>query len=247
MKRALLVLLGLFVAVVGAALLAGSVDEARQEAASAIPNVEVLVVRTAVPRLSPLEDVAAAVALVPIPETAVVPGALTTLDGIDADHVTTADLLPGEQVLAARFSAPQTVERLEVPDGLQEVTLAIPSSRALGGSIVVGEEVGVVGSFANEAAGGSVTDFVLNRALVTAVQFSGDDVAQVEQDATNGGGVPVALEGTVLVTFALSGDDASALVFTAEFGSIWLTRQGEAADVGGGGSVSLDSVFSGAP
>lgn len=247
MKRVLLVLTGLFAAVIGAALLSNAVDQAREDAASGPGSVEVLIVRDVIPRLTPVEELGASVSLVRVPESALVPGALATLDDVRDGFVTTTELLPGEQVLGARFSAPQTVERLEVPEGLQEVTLAVPSSRALGGSLVVGDRVGVVGSFSGDLGGVTVTDFVLHRVLVTAVQFSTNDAQQVQSGVDGGGEVPIALQGTVLVTLAVSAQDANSLVFTEEFGSVWLTREDEAAEVGSEEPVTLERVFGGAP
>lgn len=246
MRRILLIVIGLLAALIGAALLSNAVDQARDDAAAGPGSVQVLVVQERIPRLTAVEDLGAAVALVSLPESAVVPGAVSDLETIRTGFVTTAALLPGEQVLADRFSAPQTVERLEVPEGLQEVTLAVPSWRALGGSVVVGDRVGVLGSFEDINGGAPVTDFVLHRVLVTAVQFSSNDVAQVEQDVNDTSEIPVALQGTVLVTFALSSQDANALVFAEEFGSVWLTRQDEAAEVGSEQPVTLESVFAGA-
>jgi pilus assembly protein CpaB len=247
MKRAVIVIIGLLVAVIGAAMLAGAVEQARDEAASGPGTVEVLVVRERVPRLTPVDDLGSAVALVSVPDTALVPGAITSLDAVTSGYVTTAELLPGEQVLADRFAAPQTVERLEVPEGLQEVTLAIASSRALGGTVVVGDRVGVVGSFSGQASGAvSVTDFILHRVLVTAVQYSSGDVAQVQQGVNGSPDVPVALQGALLITLAVSAQDAASLIYTDQFGSIALTREDEAAEFGSEQPVTLDSVFAGA-
>jgi pilus assembly protein CpaB len=245
-KRAVIVMLGLLVAVVGAAMLSSSVEQARKDAALGPGNVEVLVVRERIPRLTPADGLGAAVALVSVPDTALVPGAITSLDSLPAGFVTTAELLPGEQVLAGRFAAPQTVERLDVPEGLQEVTLAIASSRALGGTVVVGDRVGIVGSFSGQGGSTSVTDFVLHRVLVSAVQYSSGDADQVQQGVSGDPAVPVALQGALLVTFAVSAQEAAALVFTDQFGAISLTREDEAAEVGSEQPVTFDSVFAGA-
>lgn len=226
-------------------MLSNSVQEARDEAASGPGSVEVLVVQRKVDRLTPVADVEAYVALSRIPESALVPGALTSLDDIRSGFVTTAELLPGEQLLADRFAAPQTAERLEVPEGLQEVTVAVPSARALGGSVVVGDRVGVLGSFTAQGDAPAVTDFVLHRALVTAVQYSSDDIAQVT-DGTEGNDVPLAPQGTLLITFALSSQEANALVFTDQFGAISLTRQDETTETGDEQAITLESVFAGA-
>ena len=87
---------------------------------------------------------------------------------------------------------------------------------------VDGEEVALPEAVADEIDGATpnTTDLLLRKALVTAVQevqdrsFSAED-AEVDRLTT-------APEDSVLVTLAVQPADAERLVFTAEFGFVWL-------------------------
>jgi pilus assembly protein CpaB len=246
MRRALVVTAGIVVALVGASILANAVEDVRDGAASAVGGVEVLVALQEIDALTPADQLASMVEVATVPEGAVVRGALSTLDAIDPGHVTRVAVLPGGQIVDSLFGPPQSVTRVDVPTGLQEITVTLDASRALGGSLVVGETVGIIGSFAGSADTRATSDFVLRRALVTAVRFTSGDIDQVQSDSKSLDGPVAALEGGVHVTLAVSSQDATTVAFTAEFGSLWLTRQDDDA-APTANAVTIDNVFAGAP
>ncbi len=138
---------------------------------------------------------------------------------------------------------------VEVPDDMIELTIEMDPERTIGGLLEPGQTVAVFASFepfditstlvdlngeivalpesvADDAEGQTpnTTNIILRKALVTAVQentggsFGGDeDEGEGENSRLN-----TAPDSELLVTLALSPSDAERLVFTAEFGFIWL-------------------------
>ena len=117
-----------------------------------------------------------------------------------------------DAVLLPKVSTPAdlaaTGGRVEAPEGSQEISIALDLERVAGGAIVPGSRVGVWGST------GGTTGLLFDQVLVTtlASTVSADDGEQSTQ-------------GTVLVTFAVTADQAQSIIQAAEFGEIWLSLQ----------------------
>jgi pilus assembly protein CpaB len=266
MRKVLLIGLGAMAAILGTILLAATVDDARRQAAEGPAKTEVLVVTSRVSRLTPVSEIRQLVELRLVDPDSVVTGALRSLDVLDQSLVTSTDLLPGEQVLEARFTNPRAVERLTIPPGLQEVTISLDPTRVLGGSLVVGDLVGILTSlevdtpndpnaqppsslaltFRCGSSSVCVTDFLLNQVLVTSVQFNRSDVTEIQATADSSGtGTQVASapQNAIFVTLAVSSEEAAAIVFANEFGRLWLTRQDADTNVGDQRPMTLDRLF----
>ena len=141
---------------------------------------------------------------VQVPERLVADGALDDLDGLDPELVVDVALQPGEQLLRSRLVEPSELVSVDVPAGLQELTIALDPERAVGGQIEAGATVGIVMSYEpfELAASGTPSDRVqrprladrsvapdvpvpsktpntthltLNQILVTSVQLSQSD------------------------------------------------------------------------
>lgn len=202
----------------------------------------VVVVKMAIPRQTPVELISESVEVVQIPTNLIAPGAVTSLSEITAGFVTSTEILPGEQLLMARFRNPESLTRIQVPDLLQEVTIPVVPERAIGGAFTPGDTLGVIVSF-SAGDSGQNTSFILHRALVTAVQYSAGDLSGAS--AAAGGSetsARTAPTDRLLITFAVSSLDAARLVFAAEFGSIWLSLEGSSATVGGEGIITLERL-----
>ena len=109
-------------------------------------TVEVLVVTKAVPKGTTAEGLTKSVESKLLPQTAVAPGAVTSLAEIGSNLITTADIQVGEQVLTSNFADPASlvdVNSAPVPKGLQEVSVQLDAQRALGGNVVPGNTVGM--------------------------------------------------------------------------------------------------------
>ncbi len=256
-KRVAGVVAGLIIAGIGTAVLMGYVDQAREKAIAEEAMSSVYVLAGDVARGTPVPDVVGEVQLVDVPARLVMPGAVTDLALLDDGLVAATDLLAGEQLTASRFTDPRLVSRVPVPKGLQEVTLSLDAQRALGGSLLVGDTVGIVASFEGEvdaetgARSPSVSGVVLHKILVTGVQFTNSDVDAVEVNLNaDDGTITRAPTDRVLVTLAVDSASAAKLVFASEFGRVWLTLEGpEAEIVGDTGPTTLfgagNSLFGG--
>lgn len=273
MKRKLVgILVALVLAIVGTVSLVGYVEKAKNDAIEDDAQVEVLVVQRDIPAGATLAVVAAAVAPTEVPKRLVSTDALVSLDGVDPTLVAGVDLKVGEQLLGSRLVSSESLVRVEVPKGLQEITLSLDPERAVGGVLAPGESVGILLSFDTEdpdAAGiTTTTDYTgntqaplprlpktthltLNEILVTAVQYSYTDTQRTTQPPTtdeNGDIIPgttvaTAPASVLLVTLAVTTPQAEQITFAAEFGLIWLTRQNADTDLTGGTILTLEKVY----
>ncbi len=242
-RREIRIAAGIAVAVIGTFMLYAVVNNRDPDTGGQVIEIgPVVVVKTAIPRQTPVELIAESVEVVQIPSDLITPGAVSSLSEITGGFVTSTELLPGEQLLAARFRSPESLTRIEVPNSLQEVTIPIFPERAVGGAFNPGDTLGVIASF-GAGEGGQNSSFILHRALVTAVQFSAGDLTIAS--ATAGGSETSARSAPnnqILVTLAVSSVDAVRLVFAAEFGSIWFSLEGPSAKVGGEGTITLERL-----
>lgn len=210
---ALAVLLG----AVGTFVLANYVQSARDEAAEPEPTADVLVVTGQVAQGASLDQVDGNVAVVEVPERLVADGALDDLDGLDPELVVDVALQPGEQLLENRLVEPSELVSVDVPAGLQQLTIALDPERAIGGQIEAGTKVGIVMSYEpfELAASGTPSDgssdpnepialtaaeapvvtktpntthLTLNQILVTSVQLSQSDAERSTETRTDDDG-----------------------------------------------------------
>ncbi|WP_240793709.1 MULTISPECIES: Flp pilus assembly protein CpaB [unclassified Arthrobacter] len=184
--------------------------------------MNVLVVAERVPAGTPSSDLAGKVRSEAVPKSAVPEGALATLDQQEG-KVTAVSLEPGEQLLSARLVDPRELVpgTVPVPDGLEEVTLLLSPERILGGRLEAGDKVTIYTSFEKTD---QQTGLLFYDVLVTAVQKAPSEA----KNASGAGSSDPAVEmptGSAFITFARSDADASKLIYSAEFGKLWLAKQ----------------------
>ena len=238
-RRLLAASAALVLALVGTVVLVAYVRGADARALAGIRTVDVLVVRQPVPAGTTATELAALVEVQQVPAKAAAEGRVVDLDDLDG-QVATVDLEPGEQLLAARFAGPD--DRLApgtvaVPAGASEVSVLLEPQRAIGGRLVAGDTVGVLISLDLPS-----THVVLHRVLVTQVQGApapAADSGEVET-ASAGSAAPSA---SLMVTLAVTAEQAEGVVFGAEHGSLWLTLEPEGADLDGTEVVTADNVY----
>lgn len=85
-----------------------------------------------------------------------------------------------------------------------------------------------------------MTHLVFQKVLVTAVQGAPSQTSTSKPGSDTGAAAPT---GSELVTFALSAGDGEKVVFSAQYGSIWLSKEPAGADESGTGNVTQGSVF----
>ncbi|WP_246018821.1 Flp pilus assembly protein CpaB [Arthrobacter crusticola] len=210
------------------------VKGADTRALQGVEPTEVLVVQEQVPAGTPVSELSAFLQAEALPQSAVPKDSLNTLEGQDG-KITAADLMPGEQLLAARLVAPEQFSpgTVPVPQGLEEVTILLAPERMLAGRLKAGDSVGlyVSGELKEEApvfdrlpaemtGFKQHTNLSLQNVLVTAVQ----QAAPETEGSQNGEGVAMP-NGSAFVTFALNDMNAGRVIFGAEFGTIWLTKE----------------------
>ena len=222
-KRALIAILAVVLAVLGIASLVVWTNGARDRAFSGTETVAVYQVTKNVPAGAEAESLEGSVDEVNLPKASVPATAVTSLAALRG-KVTTANLVPGEVLVSGRFGSDSDVQEIAVPKGLQEVTLELASTRVLGGVLKRGDRVGVVASYTQQVPeADGITNFAVNRALVLAVTSQAGEDQSVNQQAAQGG--------TIQVRLALTSLGVEKVVNAAEFGKVWLSRQGKDADV----------------
>lgn len=243
MKRRMLgIVASLVLATFGTVVLVGYVQSAHDRAAAGEPTAAVVVATKAIARGTKAAELEGLVKTKHVPVSAKAEGAVAGLAEL-AGQVAATDLLPGEQLLTARFAAAETLGRKGVPPGLLEVTVQLDPARALGGALKPGDTVAVVASFGPfdpEAAGiaedpaakrtPNTTKVILNKVLVTNVQTSDAKViaqASKSDDSKedNAAAPKPSPSGEFLVTLALDAASVERVVFAAEYGALWLSAE----------------------
>jgi pilus assembly protein CpaB len=220
-KRMMAAVMAVLLAVLGVGALVVYTKTAQDRAFQGTETVEVLRVKEQVPAGTKASDIEDKVERVKLPRAAVPADIITDVDRLGS-KVTTATLVPGEVLVGARFTGSSALKGsgpIEVPRGLQEVSIEISATRTVSGTIQPGDFVGVIASY-EPPRGDYVTNFVLNKVLVLAVSGG---VAQGES----------AVGASVLqVRLALESEAVQKVVNAAEFGKIYLSRQGSGAKTG---------------
>ncbi|MET1156734.1 RcpC/CpaB family pilus assembly protein [Arthrobacter sp.] len=218
-------------AAVGALLIIFYANGADQRALATTEPKNVLVVKTAIPAGTPVNDMTASLVIEKVPAAGISDSALSTLDD-RAGTVSAVDLVPGEQLLAERLVAPEDVKAhgaVEVPAGLQEVSFQLEPQRVVGGRINVGDHVGIALNFKDKAykpaPGDETTQLTLRKVLVTAVQRAPQAAsAEKPADGTNPADT-ILPEGSLMLTVAVTDVDAGKIIFTSINGELWLTKE----------------------
>ena len=241
MKRRLLAALAALVLLVaGTVVLLAYVQSADARALAGVRTTEVLVADQVIPEGTTADELAALVRTEVLPEKAALDGRVTELGDLTG-QVATVDLQPGEQLLATRFAAPDSLGTpgvVPVPDGLQEVSVQLEPQRAVGGRLAAGDTIGVLVSLED-----GKTHAVLHRVLVTQVQGAPAPVAEDAESTDTASAGSVAPTSSLMVTLAVTAAQAEAVVFGAEHGTLWLTLEPADADTRGTGVVDPGTIY----
>jgi len=244
----------LVVAVIGSVLLFNYVQGADRRALANTETEDVLVVNKDVPAGTPANQLSQYLTTKTLPRTAVASDGVEDLNSLSS-KVTSVALVPGEQLLSSRLvdaSAYLGPARVPVPAGLQEITLRLGIERVVGGKIQAGDTVGVFISVGDQAAGGNGTQMTFHKVLVTAVQFSSGAPAQTQAEATQASSTGTlntdsknkqSSTDSYMVTVARNAVDSEKLVYAAEFGKVYLSKEPADASEGTNGVVNQTKVF----
>lgn len=246
-------LAALLLAIVGSVLMFNYAQAADSRAQQGLEPVEVLVVQKSVTAGTPVSKLSESLKLTSLPGTAVPSDAVKSLDDF-ADKVTSVDLQPGEQLLQSRLVDPNSLAApgtVPVPAGMEEISVLLEPQRVIGGQLAAGDTVGVYISYKlddkasvdapvnNDIKGfKEFTGKAFHQVLVTSIQQAPPETSK-DTTAADGPALP---SGSVYVTLAREDVDASEIVFGAEFGKIWLSKETDASKDSKPGLVTLGKV-----
>jgi pilus assembly protein CpaB len=245
MRRIVAAFAALLLLAVGTVVLLAYVNGADARALAGIRTVNVLVATQTIPQGTAGDQLAGLVRTEALPAKSAVAGRVTDLSSLSG-RVASVEILPGEQLLAARFTRPadlQTPGTVEVPAGLQEVSVLLEPQRAVGGRLAAGDTVGVVVS-QTDSSGVPATHAVVHKVLVTQVQGAPAPVdTSGNQDPATASSGTAAPSASLMVTLAVTAAQAEAVVFGVEHGSLWLSLEPAGAQTGGTDVVTPATIY----
>ncbi|WP_461164815.1 Flp pilus assembly protein CpaB [Arthrobacter sp. R4-81] len=235
----------LLVAIIGTVLLVSYVQNADRRALANTETELVYIVEKPIAAGTTVDMLTNSVVKKEIPKLALASATVTDLNEL-GDKVTAVSLQPGEQLLSTRMVDANSLvgpSRVQVPEGLQEITLKLPIERVVGGSVKAGDTVGVFVSLQdatkNAATGETVsttegTQLTFHKVLVTAAQYSNGSAAKSQSNPEDGEKAAgettsakkeTSSDGTYLITLARNSADAERIVFATEFGKVYLSKE----------------------
>lgn len=252
-RKVIGIITAIVLALVGTVALVAYVGNAENRALAGEELTQVYVITSPVPAGTAAENLAPSVSLEKVPAKVRAAGAIDDLASL-AGRVTGVDLVAGEQLIDSRLMSRTELANREagvkVPDDMVEVTVKLDPERAVGGLVQPGQTVGVFSSFepfqltapvvkvngqevavpqavAADISGSTPnsTDLILHKVLVTAVQQGPQQAGLVSQTSEGTDRLSTAPTESLLVTLAVHSYDAERLVFTAEFGKMWLAAE----------------------
>ncbi len=238
-------IVALVLTAIGAFVLVTYVRGADARAAEGAELAEVYVVQEEIPKGTPGESVSDFVKLDSMPQRNIASGVVTDLDdlaGLIADSV----ILPGEQLLEARFVDPAEAAArgdVPVPEGMQLVSFTLEADRVVGGQVRAGDRIGLVGTIDPDEVGteadviNPITSFAFHGVLVTKVQGAATPDAESGEQSDQKAG------DRIMVTIALSAHDVERWVWftegeAANYAQMWLTLENETTDNSGTSPVT---------
>jgi pilus assembly protein CpaB len=207
--------------------------------------VSVLVVAEPVPAGTTGDDLAGFVTTETIPAKAALGDRVTDIADLSG-RVATVDLLVGEQLLSSRFARPQDRQvpgTVEVPEGLQEISVLLTPERVIGARIAAGDTVGVYLSQVLPS-GSRQTSAVLHHVLVSQVQGAPTPPDPNAETGAAAAGTPAS---SLMVTLAVTAKDAETVVFGIEHGTLWLSLETEGDDTSGTRVIDDSTIYVGVP
>ena len=253
----------LLVAIIGTVLLVSYVQNADKRALAGTETATIYVVQKSIPAGASADEIASAVIKKSVPKVALAEHNVTDLATLGS-KVAAVALVPGEQLLSTRMVEEKSFlgpSRVQVPAGLQEITLKLPIERVAGGKVAAGDTVGIflsldeatdTGPDGQPGTKSSKTQLSFHKVLVTGAQFSNGTAAQTGDTGTASGTSQVAsksdsgkaqTDDTYLITIARNSADAERIVFAAEFGKVYLSKEPSDAAEDGASYVDSSRLF----
>jgi pilus assembly protein CpaB len=263
-RRVIAAVAAILLAVVGFVLVLNYANRADERAMEGMETDEVLFAVETIPQGTSVEDLGDYVETRAVPRSFLVSEPVTDLNEL-AGRVAITDIVAGEQLQQARFATADELRgrgSFQLPEdaqNLHQITVPVPTARALGGDIAPGDTVGVFISLDAEFNNDLYVDENGNVQFTDQADSSTDDgessdnstslsltklvLEKVLVTRVQGGFVPSSTpsdeeedEGDsepadqILVTLALEGGQAEQLVYGMEFGTVWLSYEPDTAE-----------------
>ena len=230
--RGLVVFLALILATLATAGVFMYSRGVKEEAKTGGTMVQVVVANEDIPARTDLDQLIKdeQFRIIQVPETAVVSGAITSIDQLRGQN-NSAAIVAGEQIPEARITGELQGGVLSIPQGMQALSVSLDAPRSIAGAIGVGDNVAIYATF-KDVPQGVECGFVIglrssdNGKKCTVALVPSVEILAVQRPlgTTDGGvGDEVAqLPGSLSLTMALEPEDAEHFVFSLENGSVWL-------------------------
>lgn len=208
-------------AIIGIGAVVAYAASAKSRAFDGAEMVKVYQVVTDLDANADSKTVADNVELVSLPNAAKAKGAIVDLALIEGKK-TTVPLVAGEQLLESRFDkeGAKAASQANVPDGLQEISVALDAAAGVGERIDEGVRVGVIATV--EADGDKRSRMIAQDILVTNVKSNED--------------------GSMVVTLGVNTTQATQVAAAAQFGQVRLTVQNEKTNRSGASAVDVGNL-----
>lgn len=245
-RRRLLAIVGaVLLTLFGTVVLIAYVNAAERRAQKGAEFVGVLVAAKEIPAGTPAADLADRIERREVTGATRPEDAITSLDDLRG-KVTLDRILKDMPIVARQFGDRATAQgsgESGVEEGHEIVTIGLDPQRALGGEVAEGDRVGVIVSLDDpatdpgDAASSETTtsgDGATTAMVLAGVRVS--DVAGVDPESGDAAN-------TLMVSFDVDQSDAERMVFGAEYGRIWLTRQAEEGPGVDGDRQTRETIF----
>lgn len=263
-RRVIAAIVAIALAAIGFVLVINYANRADERAMEGMETDEVLFAVETIPQGTSVEDLGDLVEARAVPKSFLASEPVTDLDEL-AGRVAVTDIVAGEQLQQARFASADEVRgrgSFQLPEdaqNLHQITVPLPTARALGGDVAPGDTVGVFISLDAEFNNELYVDEDGNVQFTDQADSSSDEGDSSDNTASlsltklvlekvlvtrvQGGYVPSSTpsdegedEGDsepaneILVTLALEGGQAEQLVYGMEFGTVWLSYEPDTAE-----------------
>jgi pilus assembly protein CpaB len=249
-RKVIGIVVAIALAAVGTVALVSYVQTAEERAQAGEELVEVYVVKEPIPAGTSAIEIEDYVTVELVPAKVQPVNSVQSLQRL-AGRVAAVDLVVGEQLVDSRFVEPADAATravgVIVPSGKLEVTVELEQQRVIGGLVSPGDTVAVLASFepfevsagvveidgeevaipdavADGAGTPNTTQIILRKALVTAVQQSAVN-GGLNRDDEDEDRLNEAPADNVFLTLAVDPADAERLVFTQEFGFVYVALE----------------------
>ena len=239
-RRLALLIAAVLVAALGTTLVFAYVKKADDRAIADQQPVTVLIAKTAIAAGTRVIDAAnsGAFQTKELPQSAVAPGALSTVDPIKS-QVALGTIFPGQQLLSGMFGATARADSsIAIPPGQIAVSFSFGDPQRVAGFLQPGSNVVVF--LSSSLAGKQQT----TRVLLPKVTILAIGPTTITPPANPAQANPEALPRAML-TLAVTQKQAEKLIFASSQGAMYLGLLNDKSVIRPGGGITATNVFSG--